>query len=347
MPNYVHNNWYIFPDTTLDNLRLDDCISSVTGKCENTKTIEECIKICEDNQPCFAGYFIETPDKHNICVPIRKIPGGPSIGPYYRLRNKNIYPELKNMKSSVFANKTSYKYPPDHGNNIFYTDRFVLTNLASQKSLGTEKDGTLVSNNILSDNPIFLQFLPQEILRTYISQYLIVKNGDEVVINIPNTAYVLENDGQNINWEMKLVSPKSTTASLRIFSTDKNKKIGDLLNYADTLYFTDGSQPLIYDKDTNTLKIQYVNIDSTNQANTYFKITPKIQGYYCDGNQCKSVMLEDTEMNEEKSRYKDAIVHRNPNCWETCKKSSSKSFWLLAIVLIGILVIIIFHKNFT
>jgi hypothetical protein len=340
-PN-VSNNWYIFPETTLDNLRMDDCPSSVTGKCENTKTVQECIKICEDNQPCFAGYFIETPDKDNICVPIRKIAGGPSIGPYYRLRNKNIYPELKNMKSYVFTNKTSYKFPPDHANNIFYTDRFTLTNIASQKSIGTEKGGTVIPSNILTDNPVFLQFLPQEILRNYISQYLIIKNGDEIIINIPNTSYVLENDGRNINWMMKLVSPKSTTALLRIFSTDKTKKIGDLLNYTDTLYFTDGSQTLAYNNDDKTLKLEY----QTDQTAMAFKITPKIQGYYCDKNECKSILLEDTEMDQERARYKGSVVYRQPNCWEKCGKGGCKKMWFLWLLLAIIIIIIFIYFEF-
>jgi hypothetical protein len=345
---YVYDDWYIFPGTTLDNIKLDDCPSSVTGTCEDTKTVEDCIKLCQDNQPCFAGYFIETPDKHNICVPIRKIYRGPSIGPYYRLRNKNIYPELKNMKSYVFTNKTSYKYPPDHGNSIFYTDKFVLTNLASQKSIGTEENGNIVPTDILTSYPVFLQFLPQEILRSYVSQYLVVKNGDEVVVNIPNTAYILENDGKNINWVMKLVSLGGPNTALHVFSTDKNKKIGDFLNYSDTLYFTNGSQPLVYDSELNILKIDSANIDNVDPANTYFKITPKIQGYYCEENQCKQVMLENTEMDQEKSRYKGVTVNRNPNCWGACNKVGSKSLWILYLVLflvIATVLLFVFRKK--
>lgn len=334
----VYKDWYIFPRTTLDNIKLDDCPSSVTGKCERTETVEECIKLCQDNQPCFAGYFIQTPDKENICVPIRKIPGGPSIGPYYRLRNQNIYPELQGMKSYVFTNKNSYEYPPDHANNIFYTDRFVLTNLASQKSIGADQ--------ILSDKPVFLQFLPEEILRTYISQYLIVKNGDEVVVNIPNTAYILENDGENIKWVMKLVAIGGPNSSLRVFSTDKNKKIGDFLNYSDTLYFTTSTQPLLYNPNLDLLKIDSANINNVEKSNMYFKITPKIEGYYCDGGKCGKVMLEDTEMNEEKSRYKGSPVARNPNCWGSCGKSrSSLKTWLIIVLVIALVIAILIFKH--
>jgi hypothetical protein len=334
---FVHENWYIFPHTTLDNIKLDDCPGSVTGTCINTATVEDCAKICRDIQPCFAGYFIETPDKHNICVPIRKIAGGPSIGPYYRLRNKDIYPELKNMKSYVFTDKTSYPYPPDHSNNIFYTDRFVLTDLDTNKSIGSD-------NNILSDKSIYLQFLPQEVMRSYFSQYLIVKNGDEVVINIPDTAYILANNNESLNWVMKIVSIGGENSTLRIFTSSKNKKIGDFLDYTDNLYFMIGNQPVVFED--GLLKIS----SSGRQDPVYFKIIPKIEVYYCNKDNCSTVMLEDTEMKGGKSRYKGIIVHRNPNCWGSCDKQTKKSslLWIiLALFIIGLIFVIMYRVRYS
>lgn len=325
---YTYKDWYIFPDTTLDNLRVDDCPSSVTGKCENTKTVEDCIQICHDNQPCFAGYFIETPDKKNICVPIRKISDSP-IGPYYRLRNKDIYPQLENMKSYVFANQI-YKYPPDHANCIFYTDKFVLTNIVAGKSVGISDKG---KSQTLTDNPVYVQFLPQEILRTSITHYSMVKNGDEVVINIPNTAYILKNKSDNILWVLTLLQDPNNT--FRVFSSDKNKKIGDPLNYQDTLYFTSQGSPIIYNTELDTLK---TGID-TQTNNIYFKTTPKIRVYYCEKGNCKNVMLEQTEMNQEKARYNGIRISRSPSCWG-CYSQGGIS-WIYVLLALGIIVAIL------
>jgi len=331
---HTYKDWYIFPDTTLDNIRLDDCPSSVTGTCENTKTIEECIQICQDNQPCFAGYFIETPDQKNICVPIRKISGGPSIGPYYRLRNKNMYKELQGLKSSVFTSQI-YKYPPDHGNNIFYTDKFVLTNLSAGKSIGlSDRRGV---TDTLTNTPVYIQFLPKEIFRSYITQYLIVKNGDEVIINIPNTAYILKDNPEGISWVLRLSSLEEPNNTFRVFSTDKNKKIGDLLNYQDILYFTSQDRQVVFDKNSGDL------ITATNNnpeaSSMYFKPTPKIRVYYCESGQCKNVMLEQTDMDQEKARYKGLPVSRSPSCWGCHKK---KKYWWIVIPIILVFAVIIF-----
>ena len=348
---YTYKDWFIFPDTTLDNIRVDDCPSSVTGKCENTKTVEDCIQICHDNQPCFSGYFIETPDRKNICVPMKKISGG-NIGLYYRLRNKNIYPILKGMKSYIFTNK-SYTYPPDHANSIFYTDKLILTNIISQKSIGVTDEGENYSSETLTDSPAFIQFLPKEVIRTNISQYLIVKNGDEVIINIPYTAYILkENSENNISWVLKLSSLRGTDNSFRVFSTDKNKKIGDNLNYQDTLYFTSQGKPIIYDGDSHMLKTTSISIENEIQKNDnmYFKTIPKINVYYCENEKCKSVMLDQTEMNEEKSRYKGIPVSRSPSCWGCQSSKKIVSWWWIYILIFFAIItlfifILIFRKQ--
>lgn len=344
--SYTYKDWYIFPDTTLDNLIVDDCQSSVTGTCENTKTVEECIQICRDNQPCFAGYFIQTPDNKNICVPIKKISNSRVEGPYYRLRNKNIYPELKNMKSYVFTNKM-YDYPPDHANNIFYTDKFVLTNLVSQKSFGLSEDNKISNVVTLTTKPINIQFLPKNIFRTYLSQYIIVKNGDEVIINIPNSAYILKDNTENISWALILASLEGSNNTFRVFSTDKNKKIGDFLNYQDTLYFTSQGNLVIYDAEMETIITTPTSIENeiSKNNNMYFKIIPKIHAYYCDG-ECKKVMLENTEMSQEKAKYKGVRVFRSPFCWGQCNSPGKTSLWIWFLVGICIICIVIIAKRY-
>jgi hypothetical protein len=208
--------------------------------------------------------------------------------------------------------------------------------LDTNKSIGSD-------NNILSDKSIYLQFLPQEVMRSYFSQYLIVKNGDEVVINIPDTAYILANNNESLNWVMKIVSIGGENSTLRIFTSSKNKKIGDFLDYTDTLYFMIGNQPVIFED--GLLKIS----SSGRQDPVYFKIIPKIEVYYCNKNNCSTVMLEDTEMKGEKSRYKGIIVHRNPNCWGSCDKQTKKSslLWIiLALFIIGLIFVIMYRVRY-
>lgn len=346
---YTYKDWYIFPNTTLDNLRINDCPSSVTGTCEDTKTIEDCIQLCKDNQPCFAGYFIETPDKKNICVPIRKISEGLAIGPYYRLRNQNIYPELEGMKSYVFTSQ-KYNYPPDHGNSIFYTDKFVLTNITSQKSVGVSDEGKISINKTLTTKPVYVQFLPREILRSYVTQYIAVKNGDEVVINIPDTAYILKDDSENISWVLGISSLEGPNNTFRVFSADKNKKIGDFLNYQDTLYFTIQGRLVIYDMDNNRLKTISTSLENVMEKsnNMFFKTSPKIHVYYCENGECKSIMLDQTEMNQEKARYKGITISRSPSCWGCRANIKRGVWWIYILVVLGIIAaifLVVFRKK--
>jgi hypothetical protein len=331
---YIHNNWYIFPNTTLDNLILDDCGSSVTGKCENTSNVENCIKICEDNKDCSAGYFIETPDSKNICVPIKKIAGGPSLGPYYRLRNKNIYPQLNNVKSYVFAKK-DYEFPPKHGNSIFYGDRFVLTNITANKSIGLTKEGKIQASGTLTTDPIFVQFLPKEVTRS-LDQYLIVKNGDEVVLNIPQTGYVLKDVGGKVSWVLEL---NNSNNAFRIFTNAKG--IGEILDYQDKIFLTSGNSSISYNQDFENLELS-----SESSENSLFKITPKIRVYYCDGTSCVSTELENTKMNGTEATYRGSLISRNPSCWGACRKGTN-SIAVLAIILIitAILALIIFMRR--
>src|SRR3990167_5001108 len=120
------NDWYIFPDTVLANINLSGCENTVNGVCHNTKNVEECIDICQKSGKCRFGYFIQTPDA-NFCAPLLHHEVG-SVAPYYRLRNKDIYPGTKNTRSFVFSDGKKYPFLPDMPNALFYADYFSVKN---------------------------------------------------------------------------------------------------------------------------------------------------------------------------------------------------------------------------
>ena len=180
---YNYKNWNLFGNAIFSDVIFNDCVSSITGKCEKVKNIDECLNICDKNQKCSFGYYINTPDDKNICVPLNSKYHEKSIGPYYKLRNKNIFPILKDINTFVFT-KSDITYPPNFVNTIFYTDTLILENIFSKNSIGISENNTLVSENVLSSFPAYIQFLPKEILKSLSLKYVSVKNGDEVVINI-------------------------------------------------------------------------------------------------------------------------------------------------------------------
>src|SRR5690606_15343700 len=130
----------------------------------------------------------------------------------------------------------------------------------------------------LTTDPIFIQFLPKEVTRS-LDQYLIVKNGDEVVLNIPQTGYVLKDVGGKVSWVLEL---NNSNNAFRIFTNAKG--IGEILDYQDTIFLTFGNNSISYNQDFEKLEMSSKGSDQ----NSLFKITPKIRVYYCDGTSCAS-----------------------------------------------------------
>lgn len=326
---YILNNWYIFPDSTLEDITINDCVNSSTGKCEKTNTLEQCLQLCQKDDNCTSGYFIETPDKENICVPIHNVSQDYEsyVKLLHNIRNKNIFPILKNMKTYVFTN-TEYTFPPDNLNNILYIDNVIIENIKTKKTIGLDQKDNL---NIMLNEPVYVRLLPWDTGKNP----LMVRNGDEIIIVIPNSTYVLRVADGSLNWTTSILSNNTDDSKLRIFSTDKNKKIGDFLSYKDKIYFTHEMNPIIYDKDTDSLVIQSMNIENaiSSHRNLEFKISPKVVAYYCKEKKCIPIEI-DTE--------KDVSLYRSPACWNLCEeKTRRKSKIFLYIIIVIILLILL------
>lgn len=338
---YTHaGTWQVFPGAIFSNLDLSDCNDTIDGICHHAETLSECIDLCKNDQNklCRTGYFIQTPDRANYCVPLRQH-NKEETSPYYRLRNKNIYPILKNMKTFVFSD---FPYPPNAPNALFYTDHFVFKNISKNIHIGMTENASMTENVVFTnDNPIHIQFLPSQVARNYVENYVFVRNGDEIVINIPHTAFVLrKNDlDSQISWTMRAAVTNVPSNIFQIFT--KNKKIGDILDYSDEFYFTFQGQPMVYN-DLNMLSISSSSIQNSieNKDNIFFQLIPKIEVNYCENGVCKTTSLDQTETDGVQARFKNIPVERSPTCWGKCGKKKSK--WYL--ILIGIVVFIIILK---
>jgi len=332
-----YKDWYIFDDTIYSDIELADCNDSITGICNNTNTLEECLNLAKNDSDI--GYFIETPDKQNFCVPLKKI--GEGIDYYHRIKNKSYYPILKNMKTYVFS-KRIYPFPSKIPNAVFYTDYFYLKNIQSNMMIGKSDDDTISEKVVLSkDSYISLQFLPKEILRTQVEQYIPVKNGDEIVINIPGTSLILrKHDGNTISWLFRATIsyvPKNT-----FIINSKHKTKGEIINFDDEIYITSDDNILIYDN--NELSLQPKNQISLINPNVMFKMIPKINVYYCQDNKCNKIELSDAKTSGNFATYKGNPVYRQPNCWSMCSEHNNeienndkKSYYFLSIMLFIVL----------
>lgn len=329
-----YKKWYIFPNTTLSNLELDDCNDTVHGFCENTKNLTDCIQICEDNKDqCQGGYFIEAPDR-NYCVPLKTNTRDPSY-PYYRFRDKNIYPQLKNLKSTTFITN-DYEYPPKVVNQVFYLDNALFKNPDTGLQLGISKNNRDV---ILSKADYHnIQLVPTIAVMSNIQNYIPVLNGDLVVINIPNTALILKNSQDGIQWAMRsdFSNPDNIFA---MYAKGVDQKNNRPLNYTDQFYFVNKSFGVL-SIDGNMLKLVNRSISDIANKDVYFKLEPNVEVYYCENNTCKSIDLSKTEMKKDQAFYNNSPVYRNPFCWGICGEKGNCNWWLV-LILIGLLSVII------
>jgi hypothetical protein len=311
------DNWNIFKNMVLSDIENSDCKNSITGNCEHTDTLEQCINLCSDNPKCTLGYFIRS-KKQNYCVPLIEN----ATIPYYRLRNRSEYPETKNLNTYVFVSKKE-EYPPRLTNMLFYTDTF---NLAIDNLYVGEDNGDV----ILSNNTTSIQLLPAKLARSNSQGYVPVRNGDEVILSIPNTALTMtkENNMSTLHWSLSASEINTNATTFQIFSTE-NKKIGEELSYSGKFYFLFHNQPLKYD---SVNKIFYIG----DKDYTVFTLEPKFLVYYCDSG-CKSVNMQLTEKNGLHASYLGHVAYRNPYCWNMCRKKSKNYLFLVFIVVIILL----------
>jgi hypothetical protein len=331
--------WYVFPDTVLDNMDLSDCNDTITGICMHTNTLNECLDLCGNSNFCKGGYYIKAPDR-NYCVPLKNYEKE-ALTPYYRYRHQSLYPELKGLKVYVF-NSTQDPYPPNFANVIFYTDHFVMQDSSTKTNIGYLDDlYDLDKQNDLDDGTedvdetsraINLRFLPGQLGRNYVEHYVSVKSGDKVIINIPNTAFVLHRSlglerGENINvtnlpsnsgllnWVLGAAVTNIPVNTFVIEGVDENGQVlpeGSLLTYSNMIRLYHNSEPVYY-KDGLLL--------AGGDTPTDFKLIPKVQVYYCKNEQtCARVGLEDTDKHGPSATYMGKPVSRNPACWNKCGK---------------------------
>lgn len=341
------DNWLIFPNTTLSDLNMNDCNDTINGICHDTKNVQECINICKNSTECDGGYFLETPLK-NYCVPLRTTPWlKADIQPYYEFRHKDIYPIMKDFSSKVFINTENHPYPPNNANCIYYSDQFIIQNIkkGTQLSLLSSLDNT--SSDIVFTkelNPTQIKIISND--NTYIHSKIIVKNGDNVMFNIPNTSFIMrKNDNSNIiHWLMRINVVNVPGNLFTIHSDDK--KIGEPLDYNDKLYILYEGNIVFYNDDMEQLEIKYQNYQNAvnDNENIFFKFIPQVNTYYCHQNECKSVSLLETDSKGNIATYNGQFVSRSPGCFGLCtnKKVKDNTVIILFIILFIIFILFLF-----
>ncbi len=310
----LENNWYLFRNSIFQNIHLSDCSNGIHGYCENVKTLKDCIEICQNGPECSHGYFVKG-NNRNYCVPLQN---HPEMYPYHRLRNKDIYKEFDNVESTVFLNKHEFPFPPFKPNVIFYRDRMTLVHRNLGMSVGSDDNNDSFEKRVIFDKdyPVSVQFVQKEVMRTGVDEFLPVKNGDKVVINIPETAFVLHRQNDQIIWRFGIgnVNEDADTFVINV----RNKKFGENITYDDIFYLT-SFMDLITVHGKNMVISQDKGI--SDDSNAYFIPIPMVPVKYCNNGRCEPIELKNTQMHGEQAFYKDKKVYRF-FCDETCGKQT-------------------------
>jgi hypothetical protein len=320
-PWQYKNKWMVWPETTLDSIIISDCNDTINGICLSGKTINQCIDECKEG--CDAGYHMEFKNGTTLCAPLLTN-NRPHLNPVHRLRKKEIYEELENVKISTFVNTEYFPFPPNEGNVVFFQDILTISDKLNGMNI-TLKNNTSSRDRIYLDkyNENNLQFIDALITASQVERYMPLLYGQSCQIATPATSLLINVSSTNtLEWKesSRLFSTKNTTFSL--IPIDSTKKLGDLVTYKDVFAIKHGTYFVVANINDPYLQLSNDNIDKIidNKDIIYkFTLTSKMMGYYCDGKNCEEVPIKDIETVGSGGIYKGVTVGRNPDCWGVCK----------------------------
>ena len=317
-PLLKDGKWLIFPNAIFSHLDTIDCNDSIEGQCYKDKTFDECIKMCEGSSECAYGYYVSNKNTNtNICAPIRDLKI--NTNPVYRLRKKDIYPELKNSTTRTFINKQKYYFPPVQANNVFYLDNLIIQNTETSTILDTSPISDPDQLNFIKFTPggnLIVE--PIQIPPNLSSeQYIILKYGDKFALNIPHTNLVIKEAGgldRDLQWDVTTFEILDNI-SFYLEPLTPGKRKGDDVQYSDIFNIRMDSSILGISNTTFLLEKQKKINNST------FRFIPKMIGFYCNNDsKCTPIPLEQMVINDKGIGTKDGLdIGRNPGCWGVCR----------------------------
>jgi hypothetical protein len=323
-PWQYKNKWVIWPETVIDAISISNCKDTIKGICEIRKSVKDCIDNCDVS--CALGYHIEFENGKTICACIRT-DIYPYLNPIHRLKRKELYPELSNVKISTFINTDVFPFPPEEANVVFFKDILNISEVANGSVVKAGSKGNLPEQQnfvyVGNDSNHNLQFLQAVISSEQIAKYIPVHYGSPIQISTPGTSLLLSVTYENkLLWKSisRVIYTKETT--FKLLPLTPVKKIGDDVTYGDIFAITygDGSSFVVVDQDHLTLVSDNIgNILNNKKLICKFSLKSKMTGYYCDGRDCKPVDIKDMEISGQMGRYKGVTVGRDPNCWGVCK----------------------------
>lgn len=354
---YPHNDDYLlFPNTTVEQIKFLDCNDTIEGKCETNLTLDECLSKCIDNDNCGSGYFVRTPTS-NICVPLNSgiLPEGNIT---YKLRNQSIYPELDDSDITTFIDSTQFPFPPDEANTVLYLDVMELVDTKTNLSLGIFDSDPPIAN-FTQQSGTNIQIIPNDFSNKVSNRFVRVKYRDRMFFRVTGINYILSKKdlSETFEWQSSPILTGREYDTFQILKIDdpENKDIlvyGDVFNirYGDIANCAVSPNNMII-----TSNKSFEQLESSGYS-TKFVFKPKMLAYYCENGKCKSVSLDKTETDGPRARYKNNQVFVHPGCYGLCnidniqdviensewrKFSKSGTWWIWIAIFIPISIILL------
>lgn len=347
--SYDKNSWKIYNNSIFSQISTLDCNDAMEGECYRDKTLEECVDMCYKSPECDLGYYISgLPTKTGkLCIPLRN--ENINSNPMFRIRDQNVYKEMKGLKSSVFINKDKYKDVNKLTNSVFYRDNFILKNTETNQFLETSPLSDIkktVNTEFSNDGNLILQILQVPADKSVDSEYIPVRYGDKIMFNIPNTTLIMvhDPDTNTIKWESHDYSI-DTQMYYTIKPVDTNKKMGDIIEYSDNFSIHINVFILGVDKTSHVEVLYYADFKQAKEKerDVTFMFIPRINGWYCDNidKKCKEISISSIKKGKDGLfTYNKNIVSRVPNCINTECHKRNENFYLKIIVISFIVIVI-------
>ena len=308
--------FYLFPGTTfIDPLKSPhSCYDTVESKCYFNKSLEECVKICDDHPDCGAGFHI-TSNKESICAPL-KTSLFPDSNPAYKI----VMGDNANLKYTSFINSKNFEFPPDDAGAVYFGDVLQLKCEDNQTFLSTtDRDepinfeaGSITRISFLNPNMFFnVPFLDR------------VNYGDPVIIVQDKSSLIIQEDDQGtdaLKWLLRLTTTFEENQAFFLVNAN-GKNIGDPVVYGDNFYIYRSAKMsgVVLDKNNNL--INYGPGPEEGKYKGYmttFSLQRSSPIHACINGECLSVDRNQVVYDGISGKYNGEPVYRSENCFLKC-----------------------------
>lgn len=318
---FRHGDWMVFDDSFITDMDLSDCDDTIEGVCYRNLSFDDCLAKCQPSAGCNWGYYIKYGSR-SFCVPIRDHRRTES-SPFFRLIPRDRVNFLKNADTRVFINEKTFPFSPNVSNIVFYHDLSYLQ--AENKYIGRNDKGDLELTSFPD-----LTIKPLSTLRGFnsLQQYTPIRNGDFVIINIPNTPVSIQHNNGTLRWHPNITTYAGLKERLQIVIP--NEPMEKVLEYNQKFYLRHDDR-LIH---LNNGKL--VLLDTKNlQDATPFEFLPNFFLYYCQNGKCQELPAQNGTARKNIRVYQNKVLHRNSNCWSQCEiKNTKKNNWIIPLVIL-------------